>query len=48
MIDIFVHRISRKKAESMGLSDSVLFAGNIVNPQDAYCAMECDGAPLAA
>ena len=24
----------------MGLSDSVLFAGNIVNPQDAYCAMD--------
>ena len=31
---------TKKKAESMGLSESVCFAGNIVNPQDAYCAMD--------
>ena len=31
---------TKKKAESMGFSESVCFAGNIVNPQDAYCAMD--------
>lgn len=31
---------TKKKAASMGLADDVFFTGNIVNPQDAYCAMD--------
>lgn len=31
---------TKKKAESLGLSESICFAGNVVNPQDAYCAMD--------
>lgn len=31
---------TKKKAESMGLAEDVVFTGNIVNPQDAYCAMD--------
>lgn len=31
---------TKGKAEAMGLSKSVVFAGNVVNPQDAYCAMD--------
>ena len=45
----------RKKAEEMGLSEKVFFPGNIVNPQDAYCAMDAfllpslfEGFPLTA
>lgn len=31
---------TKKKAEAMGLMDDIVFTGNIVNPQDAYCAMD--------
>jgi glycosyltransferase involved in cell wall biosynthesis len=30
----------KKKAADMGLAEDVTFTGNIVNPQDAYCAMD--------
>ncbi len=30
----------KQKAESMGIAEDVVFTGNIVNPQDAYCAMD--------
>ncbi len=30
----------KEKAASMGLEGDVFFPGNIVNPQDAYCAMD--------
>lgn len=31
---------TKEKAAAMGIGESVVFTGNIVNPQDAYCAMD--------